>query len=268
MDKRIIEGIEACRPGSEDLRSPDLADVARQIAQDPEARAYYERVQAWDARIAAAIHEVSVPAGLSERILDRLRQETVRDAGDSGTGEIVPAVVGSLEDDAQVTRDNTSRWSRRQWLAGFATMAATLLAVAFLSSFFPSRVHEPLEEIAEGWFQQLTPNWQDAAHLPTDFAVPAAVVGSPTGWQWIASRAGGGGVAYRLQNARGATAMLYVVQMSRSELPTNPPAQPQSTTQGKAVGYWQSGARVYVLVVTGDERSYRTFVASSPVPLA
>ena len=75
IDRRIIEAIEACRPGSGDLRGADLADVARLVDADPEVRGLYDRVQHWDAAVTSAMQEVSVPAGLAERILARLNAE-------------------------------------------------------------------------------------------------------------------------------------------------------------------------------------------------
>ena len=38
MDKRIREGIEACRPAGEDLHGPEMADLAERLENDPLAR--------------------------------------------------------------------------------------------------------------------------------------------------------------------------------------------------------------------------------------
>jgi hypothetical protein len=274
MEKRIIEGIEACRPGSEDLHSPELSDVARAVQQDPDVRALYERVQKWDAAISSSIDQVPVPQGLAERILDRLRLAAAAPASQEKAallnGVAAAATSNLAVSSAPVDRvqKTSSRWSRRQWLAGFASIAATLLIAAFLSSWLPSGTDVPLEEIAQGWSDELGADWQDIERSPREFAVPAAVLASPTAWQWIGSHAAGGGVAYRLQDKNGRQAMLFVVRMSRPGLPSAAPVDPQSNTAGKAVGYWQSGQLVYVLVVPGDERNYRTFVSSSPPPLA
>ncbi len=291
MDKRIIEGIEACRPGSEDLQSPEMSNVARQVQHDPEVAQFYERVQQWDAAISAAMDQVSVPSGLADRILLRLRSAdstpdepeqpailngavvaaalTV-DQSSLATSTLSAASVSMGAHDAAGGRAQStfSRWSRRQWLAAFSTIAAGILVAAFLSTWLPGRADMPLEEIAETWRQQLGPAWHDAQHAPGDFAVPPAILARPAGWQWIVTHGSGRGVAYELQDRTGAKAVLYVVRLSRPELPTAPPLGPQMTTGGKAVGYWQSAGRVYVLVVPGDDRSYRSFINSSPVPLA
>ncbi|HEX3728061.1 MAG TPA: hypothetical protein VHV08_17540, partial [Pirellulales bacterium] len=73
MDRRVSEGIEACRPASDDICQADLAHVAAALEHDPAARMQYERVQKWDARVTQAMEHVEVPAGLTERILERLQ---------------------------------------------------------------------------------------------------------------------------------------------------------------------------------------------------
>lgn len=266
MEKRIIESIEACRPGSDDVASPDMVDVARQIQQDPQVRLLYERVQKWDAAVSVTMEEVGAPEGLADRILDRLRSQAA-----VSTSEI--RSTGSQQPVAEAVRlapphDLDSRWSRRKWLAGITTIAASILVVAFLSVWLPGDGEVPLEEIAEGWFQELGANWQDAQQAPGEFPLPGAITASPTSWQWLAKHSSARGVVYQLQDRAGTTALLYVVRLTRAGLPATPPASPQSNTAGKAVGYWKSGDTVYVLVVPGDERNYRAFVSSSPVPLA
>ena len=81
-DERLLEALEACRPGSADLSDPALAHLAAEIAVDPALERLYERLQQIDARVAAAFQEVPVPAGLAERISERLAEaEHVRDSG-------------------------------------------------------------------------------------------------------------------------------------------------------------------------------------------
>ncbi len=223
-------------------------------------------MQKWDAAVAAKMEDFDVPEGLQQRILDRLRS-----AASSASEAFSVASPTPLADEASVSlappQEVVSRWSRRQWLAGFATIAACVLVAAFLSVWLPGDGEVPMEEIAEGWSQQLAANWQQVEPAPREFAVPGAITAAPVGWQWLAKHAAHG-VAYQLQDRAGTTAVLYAVRLSRAGLPLAPPSTPQSNTAGKAVGYWRSGEMVYVLVVPGDERSYRAFVSSSPVPLA
>src|SRR3954452_18334797 len=76
MERRIVEGIEACRPGSDDLSSPELSDIARRVDADPSVKAAYENVQAWDLVIQNGMENVAVPQQLAERLLARLQAES------------------------------------------------------------------------------------------------------------------------------------------------------------------------------------------------
>jgi hypothetical protein len=124
-----------------------------------------------------------------------------------------------------------------------------------------------LDLLADQWHNRLGDQWEEMARAPEDFAVPAAILVAPARWQWVDQFTTVPVAAYELAHANAGRAMLYVAQMKRAGLPGAPPFQPQSNTGGRAVAWWQSGDRVYVLVVE-DERSYRAFVQPSTTPLA
>ena len=71
-DPRILEALEACRPGSEDIRDPVMEPLARQLGVFPELAALYERLQQTDRAIAEVFREVPVPAGLAARVLTQM----------------------------------------------------------------------------------------------------------------------------------------------------------------------------------------------------
>src|SRR5581483_8659248 len=75
MENRIREGLEACRPGSDDLRSPELADVAAAVDGNGEVRSLHQRLQNWDVAISNAMEDVPLPEGLAARLLARLSAE-------------------------------------------------------------------------------------------------------------------------------------------------------------------------------------------------
>ncbi len=267
MDRRIIEGIEACRPDSDDLQAADLSDVAHRVADDPAAQAAYRHVQSWDAAIVGAMEQVSVPGGLAERILDRLQ------AAEANTTSLSVSVVDLTPTEAEPTASplpSRRQFSRKQWLTAVSTMAAALLVAVYLGGWL-GRGHETsVEAIADGWLQQLGPTWQNMRKVPQGYAIPAAITASPSGWQRIGQVANGRGVAYQLAHPTAGTAKLFVAPLPVKGLPMPmaPPGAPQSTTGGKAVSYWQSGSLLYVLIVDGGERSYRAFVSTVPAPLA
>lgn len=275
MDKRTIEGIESCRPGSDDLRQLDLGEVAENVQRDAEVRACFERTQLWDAKVAAAMQQVEAPAGLAARLLTALASS--EPAGSTRLPGVAKALQSHAASDAEVAvqlpseRQNSeappARWSRRQWMGTFTTVAAALALSLVLNSVLRTGEDEPLENFAGAWQKALGPDWRDMQQAPGGFKLPPhGLVGTPTGWQWIDSQMQVQGVAYQLKNAQGATATLYVVHLDRPDDPTDPPQHPQSTSVW-AVGYWRKGKNVYVLV-TRDEATYRRFINPSPAPLA
>ncbi len=106
-----------------------------------------------------------------------------------------------------------------------------------------------------------------AGRAPRDFPLPEAIRATEVRWQWIGRYTPTPVVAYELNHPQAGKAMLYVTRTSRGGLPSAPPLTPQWRSGGEAVGYWQTGEKVYVLVVP-DERSYRAFVRPSAAPLA
>jgi hypothetical protein len=276
MDKRIREGIEACRPDSDDVRSPEMVDVAAAIDRDLEARSFFDSVQGWDATISEAMESVPLPAGLSERLLARLRADEPL-AGPVGSviagarlSEPTTSVGDTSPDSAVLVASSDRRWSRRKWIgagACSAIAASMLISVGIFLARPPAEA--AIENLAEDWSKQLSADptdWRSVQSAPAEFAVPATIVASPVSWQPIGKMAKG--VAYKLTHEKAGVAMLYVVRLARPDLPSAPPNAPQSTTGGQAVGYWRSGKVIYVLVVPGDERNYRGFVRTGAVPLA
>jgi len=279
MEKRTREAIEACRPHSDDLASPEMRQVADEIERDPESRVLYARVQQWDSAITAAIQSGSVPAGLESRLLAALGVEESNSADEHSTvaspdrqarpsiaAEVTLAPPPSDEPAVSLPASEPSSWSRRRWLAACASVAATMVVAAFLNAWLRDRSPLPLEDEAVTWVDQLSPGWQDISRAPAGFPVPAALLAAPISWQWMEQ--GRLGVAYQVETAAGVRATLFVVKSSRPDLPNSPPAMPQSTTGGRAIGYWRAGDQICVLVVPGDARSYRALVNPSAAPLA
>ena len=71
-ERGIVEAIDACRPGSNDLDAPEMNDLARRLKEDRRIAAAFESLQRWDVRVGNAVGDVPVPEGLQARILARL----------------------------------------------------------------------------------------------------------------------------------------------------------------------------------------------------
>src|SRR5688572_11232473 len=95
VDRELLERIDACRPGSDDLHDPRLAPLADELAESPIKRDLYQRVQALDAVIGEAIDDVPLPAGLSERLLASLAVEPLVSAAEGATDGAVSEAAPS-----------------------------------------------------------------------------------------------------------------------------------------------------------------------------
>ena len=249
MDKKqVMEGLDACRVGSNDLRLPEMGDLADRVQNDPRVRNLYDRVQHLDAGISAAIESVPIPAGLQQRLLERL-----------GAAGAAPS------DDRIVVR---AAWSRRQWFSAASAAAASVLLAAGLAWFFrPAElgVYE-IVELAEQRYENISDNWRTVKDF-VEFPLPDALTDKPSQWQGVQKIGGRKAVVYDLSRGKRIRAALLVVSQTLAALPSRPPDPPQSTTGGRTIGAWNSGNFSYVLVVEGDLRLYRSFLTSSAPPV-
>lgn len=271
IDRRTLEGIEACRPGSDDLQSDELADVARRVQDDPQARAVYARVQQWDAAVSSAMEQVPVPVGLAERILARLSASGSGSGPSGAVADALAQTAGAAPDAGPRPGESAPRdlgRSRRRWLTGAAAVAATVAVAVFLAQYVSTTSDTPLEAMADAWLAQLKPKWRGMSQAPNEFAMPRAIRVEAVGWQNVGQFAGAHGAAYQLVHATAGTARLFVVRLSKGGAPATPPSVPQFTTGGRSIGYWQTGKLLYVLVVNGNEHQYRAFVNPARMPLA
>ncbi len=118
-DERILEAIESCRPGSDDVADAGLAYLAAALAADPELDGLYQRTQQVDAVVAGCFRDVPVPEGLRQRLLDRLEAAETAEPGADDQPEAVACV------DEQATR--RGRLPSRRWLlAGGLALGAAL----------------------------------------------------------------------------------------------------------------------------------------------
>jgi hypothetical protein len=135
----LREQIDACRAGSDDLHLPELAGLAQAVGHDGAAEntadetaiaREFDRSQRFDRSVVSALHDVSVPAGLLERLLAQTAAAKLE-----GTATLEGSVDRAVESadttpagEASVVKAPTSRTSRR-WLIGAGVLAASALAV-------------------------------------------------------------------------------------------------------------------------------------------
>jgi len=136
-DPRLLEAIEACRPGSDETSDPEMVLLAAELARHPELDRLYRRVQKIDRAIGDAFRDVPVPSGLADRLLARL--------GVSASSGQEPAVEGQPA--AQEPPVRLGRRVRRRWvIAGVASALLASAAVLTLAVFLPWQVSVELPE--------------------------------------------------------------------------------------------------------------------------
>lgn len=263
---QIKQALDACRAGSQDLASPELRQVARQLAEDPQLQATYARLQKLDIAIGAALSDVPVPEGLPARILAQLeRSATVK----LRSSELPSAASHEQPAQGGAHRGWNRRFSRRNVMRVGTGLAATLLVSASLAYYLrsPSASLDQLV-IAAGAGNLPGSAWQPLAEAPRNLPLPAGFARASS-WQSV-TVSGAVGAAYNLSTSPRRRAVLYVLPLHIAGLPSSPPSRPQSETGGQLIGAWQSGGLVYVLVVSGpaDELRYRNLVNRSLAPLA
>jgi hypothetical protein len=260
-DPRIIEAIDGCRPGSDDLDDPELLQLRQQMAVDAELRAAFVRVQKLDARLATAIGDVPVPEGLESRILARLREARRRDC--QAGGEQVDAA--GHDPAKQITR--WPRKSRRRWMVAAAISAALAVSVAVVAVMLrrpaDSTIVEIVGQVRDEFAQQQTAQWNAAGQQPKMALSRFVVAGRNLRWRPV-TISGSHGVAYDVTQPGKARATLYMVPTVFPGLPTLPPTVPVST-QGLSTAVWNERGVLCLLVVAGGPRDYHRYIDVPPL---
>jgi hypothetical protein len=284
--------MESCRNGSDDLSDPQFADLAARLADDPELRGQFQRLQEADRAIGAAFASVPVPAGLADRVSRCLAEAAggraepaqaaaagSQPAADPSTAPAArpPAVPGldvTAAERPTLRRQSAARFSRRRLLVGFTALSAAvvLLAAVWIEthsppSYTPDRVLAEAVDFFGNDNQPLGPLVSEK-DPPAEYPMSRDIVQLPNvRWRYVEKFLGRRAVAYDLPSS-GGRATLYVLLTSVPDLPPIPPTEPRSTTGGKSAAAWQAGTGLlYVLVVEGDARIYSSYLDQAHGPL-
>lgn len=277
-DERIVEAIESCRPDSGDVSEPALRWLADALAADPELEQVYRRVQACDARLAAAFHDVEVPEGLASRILAGVataaalkasglentaeQEKTPTEAATTAINDADEPAVGALL---------PIRAGRRRWLAAAAVLAGLAASVAVMLFEFGRAAPMSQEQMlgrAIDYFNrepELPGTLLTDDNEPADYPLGGAIYRFPgIRYRKVERFLDREAMAYDITSRWGVRATLYVVRASGIDvtgLPPAPPANAAFRTLGCSSAAWYSGGLVYVLVVGGDsKRAYDSFL--------
>jgi hypothetical protein len=258
VDRQLLERIDACRPGSNDLDDPRLS-LAEELAGSPPKRDLYERVQSLDRAISEAIDDVPLPEGLSERLLARLAIEGLVSAAENLAPEGVPP--------AAAPAPRASSVPRRLWRSASIGLAAAASIAAIIAGV--NLWQRPALTVETVKAQVLQYNDEPLAGAPLEAGLPQGYPLSRyiyrlprTTWRPVYGflhRNDLNGVAYDMM-FRGTTATLFVISAPAKQLPTAPPLRTGMASGNRAVAAWQENGLLYVLVVDGNDRAYQSFI--------
>ena len=280
--REILEAMESCRPGSDDLFDPALAPLVEVLTLDANFADRFRQQQHVDAAVASAFRDVAVPDGLAERLLGRLAE-----AHKEATAEA--ALVGPMAEIARqgftvaaatVTAIAAARQRRvlsRRWLAVAAaalSTAAVFLTAAWVwveihhrAAYTPLAVLDEATEFFSGESPR-TGSKPGEVSPPDDYPISRGILRtSQVRWRAIQGLLGGTGVAYDLSAPGDGRATLYVLSQAVPGLPTQPPLEPRPTTGGCSAAAWQENGLLYVLVVDGSPGVYRSYLRLPSGPL-
>jgi hypothetical protein len=254
--KRIAqfrEQIDACRPGSDDLALPALAPLAQAAESERAVAAELDRSQQFDRVVMSVLHDVPVPGDLLERLLAQATQGKSAEQHD-----VVAISDGSANSIAPTPASGTAtgRRTSRRWLmagTGLAALAASLVGLGvFLSRPARDISQAELADAATDWYTDAwrqSAEWQPyAGTLPPHSALRVRPMRTLT-----MNTEFGAATVYDC-SVRDRPAAFIAIRtrdrfMNLAPLPFTPV---KGATGGLAIGAWQSGGTLYVLVLDKD----------------
>ncbi|MGD9126680.1 MAG: hypothetical protein PVH19_04805 [Planctomycetia bacterium] len=263
--ERLYELLEVLRPDAGECGDGAQQDAAREelaelLEKNPRLIETWHEIARVDDLLCEAVQDVAVPTGLPMRILDSLQHKQRRASGRSSE---VP------------------RFSRMRLIA--SALAVSILVAGGIVWWFAANNSNRWNEdqvlsVASNYFTQETP--ASARDFSSNLTkedrellrqyVPSEDVLKPdtVTWEVAGDFLGRRAVVYRFEDRHGNRAALFVVQQDQSVtgLLDRPPRRPRSMTGGRSAGAWQSDGLLYVLVSSGDERTWRSLlVPARPV---
>jgi hypothetical protein len=272
-DEELLKALDARRPSSLDDELPEMAALAERLKNDEQAQSLAERFSRLDARIGAAMHQAPIPAGLQQRLLERLARQPLADQEDSQEDSTADEAIDP--DGPTTIAPPPARRSRRTFLLTVGALAAVAASVAIAVL-----LHQPVEPISADRLVQSAIDYfveNDSAPVegepldeaPADFPAPRDKVNVPptARWRTLGALLGDGQmIAYDLttEARHRFRATLYVLRIETADLPTTIPSFPALETRGVAASAWQEGPLAYVLVVRGGRNEYRGMLKNIP----
>jgi hypothetical protein len=253
---RLRQLMDACRANSDDLSLPGMADLAVALREHSALRCEWESRQRSDRVIAGAMHDVSAPAGLAERIL---AAAATRD-GERLAQAARAAMTTEAEPNANTIpppATEPARWSRRRWLRYAGSTAALLLVAIAAWQFWPRQPQvvstAQLAGEAQEWFNvaaAVKAGWQPPSTTPPLGFPAGSITQKFHNWQSLQDPREPTLVVFDLAGpGRPGRAYLFVAKTQRDYQVSTFPFTRLPATGGLTMGAWEQGGMIYVLVV-------------------
>jgi hypothetical protein len=270
--EELRQQIDACRSGSDDLHLPELAGLARWVGEEENdatvsretVAGELDRSQRFDRSVVSALHDVSVPAGLLERLLSKTAAAENGDSVDAVLSASVSNVVGESavvpSDQAAVVAPAKSALSRRGWLLRAGSLG--VVAAGLLGLAVALRPTQP-RTISQAELAGAIPSWVEQTQdrtLWNKTPPPAAFQVNPiwtrriVAWRSFPTNvAGETAIAYELTPGGGKVRLFVVKTPHKYAVPATPGLPLPGTTGGVQVSAWQpAGGLLYVLFIDRD----------------
>jgi hypothetical protein len=220
-----------------------------------------------DEKLATVFHDVPIPVGLAQRLLDRLATERERESAESAARQ---------EDRKAAVSSRLAAALSRRWLltgGGLLAVAAALLIAVWLGARHARGLSE--ESVADEAIQAFDSAIEHKGYLlaehapPTGYPISASVIQvRGMSWRAVETLLGREGVVYEFPGRAGARAALYVLAAGDAEHLGTSPALNPFTTGGYCASAWQEGGLLYVLVVRGGPTAYSGYLNLPSEPMA
>jgi len=262
---RLRQLMDACRAGSDDLSLPEMADLATALREDAVLRSEWERGQRTDRILGGAMHDVSAPAGLAERILAAAAARTTERLA----GASQQAIAAEADADAKVASAPSSQpgrtLNRRHFWQVAGTIAAVLVAAVGLWQFVfksPQKVTKAqLESSALAWFDAAIAQSGSARPATDASAVPfpRQAVKLPLRSWWPVKKVDERSlVVFDLTDPRySGRVFLFAARTSKQYEVASVPFTRLNASRGLEIGAWQQGDVIYVLVLDSQDHRLR-----------
>jgi len=214
----------------------------------------------FDLSLTAAFHDVLVPDGLAERLLERLAADDAE----------LSAAARRTDEKAE----RSGVFSRRRLLLGGGLPAAA--AGLLLAIWLWPRGEVPLSEqyVLDEAIRRFDAGTETLGYALSEKPAPAAYPLSQmvvrlrgARWRFFSRFLGHRGVVYDLPAPAGRRAALYVVDRKVDGLGLAPALNP-FTTSGYCASAWQEDGLLYILVVQGDRATYGGYLNLPRSPVA